>query len=57
MSDTPDVQQWYGTHFTNNKAGMAAVDKEKVKKVVYEMSKASSLSITYRPELRALRLI
>ena len=57
IQDTPDVQQWYGTHFTNNKAGMAAVDKEKVKKVVYEMSKASSLSITYRPELRALRLI
>jgi len=25
--------------FTNDKAGMAAVDKEKVKKVVYEMSK------------------
>ena len=40
---TPDVQQWYGTHFTNNKAGMAGVDKERVKKVVYEMSKASSL--------------
>jgi len=25
--------------FTNDKAGMAAVDKEKVKKIVYEMSK------------------
>ncbi len=43
LKDTPDVQQWYGTHFTNNKAGMAGVDKERVKKVVYEMSKASSL--------------
>ena len=51
--DTPDVQQWYGTHFTNNKAGMAAVDKEKVKKVVYEMSKASFRSIVCRLVLHA----
>ncbi len=27
--------------FTNDKAGMGAVDKEKVKKVVYEMSKVT----------------
>ncbi len=35
----PEVQQWFGTTFTNNKAGMADVDKDKVKRVVYEMSK------------------
>ncbi len=35
----PDVQQWFGTTFTNNKAGMAEVNKEKVKRVVYDMSK------------------
>ena len=35
----PEVQQWFGTTFTNNKAGMAEVDKDKVKRVVYEMSK------------------
>lgn len=29
----------YGTVFTNAKAGMEGVDKEKVKRVVYEMSK------------------
>lgn len=34
-----DCKQWFGTVFTNDKAGMAAVDREKVKKVVYEMSK------------------
>ena len=35
----PELQQWFGTTFTNNKAGMAEVDKDKVKRVVYEMSK------------------
>ena len=35
----PGVHQWFGTTFTNNKAGMAEVDKDKVKRVVYEMSK------------------
>ncbi len=34
-----DCKQWFGTVFTNDKAGMAAVDRDKVKKVVYEMSK------------------
>ena len=43
-----DVQQWYGTTFTNNKAGMAAVDKEKVKRVVYEMSKARAQDTSFR---------
>lgn len=42
-----DVQQWYGTTFTNNKAGMAAVDKEKVKRVVYEMSKARAQDTSF----------
>ncbi|BDA41352.1 probable DNA polymerase IV at N-terminal half [Coccomyxa sp. Obi] len=34
-------QQWSGTVFTNAKAGMAGVDKDKIKAVVYEMSKDS----------------
>ena len=41
----PEVQQWFGTTFTNNKAGMADVDKDKVKRVVYEMSKVRHLSL------------
>ncbi len=36
-------QEWSGTVFTNAKAGMAGVDKDKVKAVVYEMSKVSAL--------------
>jgi hypothetical protein len=36
-------QQWHGTVFTNAKAGMTGVDKEFVKKVVYEMSKVQLL--------------
>ena len=42
----PEVHRWFGTTFTNNKAGMAEVDKDKVKRVVYEMSKARH---SYRP--------
>lgn len=34
----------YETVFTNAKAGMDGVDREHVKRVVYEMSKASSMS-------------
>jgi hypothetical protein len=34
-----DVQQWFGTSFLHGKAGMKEVDKDKVKSVVYEMSK------------------
>ena len=33
------VSQWHGTVFTNAKAGMAGVDQDKVKKIVYAMSK------------------
>ena len=47
----PEVQQWFGTTFTNNKAGMADVDKDKVKRVVYEMSKVRY--ITY-PSLQGV---
>lgn len=35
------MPQDYATVFTNAKAGMAGVDKEHVKRVVYEMSKDS----------------
>ena len=37
--DNVDVQQWFGTSFLHGKAGMKEVDKDKVKRVVYEMSK------------------
>ncbi len=40
-------QQWSGTVFTNAKAGMAGVDKDKIKAVVYEMSKVSSSDCGY----------
>ena len=40
----PEVQQWFGTTFTNNKAGMAEVDKDKVKRVVYDMSKVRHIT-------------
>ena len=40
--DTDNWQQWAGTVFTNAKAGMSGVDKNKVKAVVYEMSKVIS---------------
>lgn len=40
----PEVHQWFGTTFTNNKAGMAEVDKDKVKRVVYEMSKVRHIT-------------
>lgn len=33
--------QSYHTAYTNGKAGMEGVDKEKVQKVIYEMSKGS----------------
>ncbi len=39
-----EVPKDYATVFTNAKAGMDGVDKEKVKKVVYEMSKVLRLS-------------
>lgn len=46
-----DCKQWFGTVFTNDKAGMAAVDREKVKKVVYKMSKVRErLAIIYPSE-------
>ncbi len=32
----------YATVFTNAKAGMDGVDKDKVKKIVYEMSKVAT---------------
>lgn len=39
--DGPGKSEWatYETVFTNSKAGMDSVDKEKVKRIVYEMSK------------------
>lgn len=37
-----NYQQWFGTVFTNEKAGMTGVNKEFVKKIVYEMSKVCS---------------
>ena len=46
-----DCKQWFGTVFTNDKAGMAAVDRDKVKKVVYEMSKVrEQLAMRYPSE-------
>lgn len=47
----PDVQQWFGTTFTNNKAGMAEVNKEKVKRVVYDMSKVPFFILSLLPAL------
>ncbi len=37
------VQAWEQTNtvFTNEKAGMKGIDKDKIKKVIYEMSKVS----------------
>ncbi|GAY48722.1 hypothetical protein CUMW_113870, partial [Citrus unshiu] len=40
-SENPRPWQSYHTVYTNAKAGMDGVDKEKVQKVVYEMSKGS----------------
>ncbi|KAK3420414.1 hypothetical protein EUGRSUZ_G01218 [Eucalyptus grandis] len=40
-SDGPRPWQSYHTVYTNAKAGMEGVDKEKVQRVVYEMSKGS----------------
>ena len=40
------VEAWHGTVFTNAKAGMAGVDAEKVKQIVYQMSKVTSLAKT-----------
>ncbi|MBA0603796.1 DNA polymerase kappa [Gossypium raimondii] len=40
-SDKPRPWQSYHTVYTNAKAGMDGVDKEKVQRVVYEMSKGS----------------
>lgn len=39
----PQAQAWENTNtvFTNEKAGMKGVDKDKIKKVIYEMSKVS----------------
>ncbi|WCJ17970.1 DNA polymerase kappa [Euphorbia peplus] len=39
--ETPRPWQSYHTVFTNAKAGMEGVDKEKVQRIVYEMSKGS----------------
>ncbi|XP_059448478.1 DNA polymerase kappa-like isoform X1 [Corylus avellana] len=39
--DTPQPWQSYHTVFTNAKAGMDGVDKERVQRIVYEMSKGS----------------
>ncbi|KAK1359024.1 DNA polymerase kappa [Heracleum sosnowskyi] len=41
--ETPTSRPWqtYHTVFTNAKAGMEGVDKEKVQRIVYEMSKGS----------------
>ncbi|GLJ15483.1 hypothetical protein SUGI_0254190 [Cryptomeria japonica] len=41
--EKPQVQPWQSFHtvYTNAKAGMDGVDREKVQKVVYEMSKGS----------------
>ena len=44
-----DSCTWSLQVFTNDKAGMGAVDKEKVKKIVYEMSKVLSKPV---PEQR-----
>jgi len=40
-------EAWKDTNtvFTNDKAGMQGCDKEKVKRIVYEMSKVSSLAL------------
>lgn len=45
--DGPGKSDWatYETVFTNSKAGMECVDKDKVKKVVYEMSKVSNMIV------------
>lgn len=41
-ADTPETDlKGYETVFTNAKAGMNDVDKEKVKKIVYELSKVT----------------
>lgn len=39
---TPAEWSDYSTVFTNDKAGMQEVDKDHVKKVVYDMSKVGS---------------
>ena len=44
-----DCKQWFGTVFTNDKAGMGAVDKDRIKNIVYEMSKDSA---HFRNDLR-----
>ncbi|KAJ9561034.1 hypothetical protein OSB04_006194 [Centaurea solstitialis] len=43
MADDSSLRPWqsYNTAYTNAKAGMDGVDKEKVQRVVYEMSKGS----------------
>jgi DNA polymerase kappa len=41
MEQHEDPCSKYSTVFTNEKAGMQNVDKEKVKKIVYDMSKDS----------------
>jgi DNA polymerase kappa len=43
MAEEKEGWKDYQSVFTAAKAGMEGVDKEKVKKVVYEMSKVSRL--------------
>ena len=40
-TNVQEAWEEYETVFTNAKAGMACVDKEHVKRIVYEMSKVS----------------
>jgi hypothetical protein len=42
LSDQADALAGFSTVFTNEKAGMQHVDKEKVKRIVYDMSKDSA---------------
>ena len=48
-------QAWKQTNtvFTNAKAGMDGVDKDRVKKVIYEMSKVNSSCFGLRGQLRS----
>ena len=40
------------TVFTNEKAGMKGIDKDKVKRIIYEMSKVNHLSLAHCNALR-----
>ena len=49
----PQAQAWESTNtvFTNEKAGMKGVDKDKIKKVIYEMSKVGLTTISFKQAL------